>query len=145
MIVASGAFSAIAALRSAYERIGSVSRRAHVPAISARGSVTTIAPSPETVRRVMNIAVVAPPPAKRIAAIAYIAGRAAITYGVRKCGAAIAAIITPAPISASIGPLSINMRESGDRSAAREPVAGHAQETRPSAIKTTSGGTAGST
>src|SRR5713101_9121293 len=57
----------------------------------------------------------------------------------------IAAIITPAPISASIGPLSIRMRESGGRSAAREPRAGHAQDASPSAIKTASGGTAVST
>src|SRR5271154_6074748 len=71
------------------------------------------------------------------------AGRAAITYGVRNCGAAIAAIITPMPNSASSGPLSIRMRESGGRRAAREPAAGHAHETRPSAINTAIGGIAG--
>src|SRR5580692_1655516 len=143
MISASGAFSAIARLSAAYERIGSVSSRAHPPAINANASVTTIAPSPAAVRRLTNINIVTAPPVSRIAPIAYIAGRAIITYGVRNCGAAIAATITPAPSSASIGPLSTSIRESGGLRAARESAAGHAHATSPSAISTASGGTAG--
>src|SRR5271166_257115 len=50
---------------------------------------------------------------------------------------------TPAPNSASIGPLSISIRESGTRSAARESGVGQANDTSPSAISTASGGTAG--
>ena len=143
MMEASGAVSAIARLSPAYERIGSVSSRAHPPAINANASVTTIAPRPAGLRRATNIDVVTAPPAIRIAPIAYIAGRAAIAYGVRSCAAAIAATITPAPNSASIGPLSMSMRESGGRIAARESAAGHAHDTSPSAISTASGGTAG--
>src|SRR5208282_4133766 len=143
MMAASGAASAIARLSTAYERIGSVSSRAHPPAINASASVTMIAASPAGFRRATNIAVVTAPPATRIAPIVYMAGRAAITYGVRICGAAIAATITPAPNSASIGPLSMSIRESGDRIAARESAAGHAHDTSPSAISTASGGTAG--
>src|SRR5271156_1754141 len=143
MISASGALSAIARLSAAYERIGSVSSRAHPPAINANASVTTIAPRPTAVRRVANINTVTAPPVIRMAPIAYSAGRAVITYGVRNCGAAIAATITPAPNSASIGPLSMSIRESGGRRAARESADGHAHATRPSAISTASGGTAG--
>src|SRR5208337_2929059 len=143
MMAASGAVPAIARLSPAYERIGSVSSRAHPPAINATASVTMIAPSPAGLRRATNIDVVTAPPATRIAPIAYIAGRAASTYGVRNCAAAIAATITPAPNSASIGPLSTSIRESGGRVAARASGAGHAHDTSPSAISTASGGTAG--
>src|SRR5271168_2084260 len=143
MMAASGACSAIAWLSPAYERIGSVSSRAHPPAINANASVTTIAPSPAAARRAKNIDVVTAPPATRIAPIAYSAGRAAITYGVRNCAAAIAATIAPAPNSASIGPLSRSIRESGGRGLAPESAAGHAHDTSPSAISTAIGGTAG--
>src|SRR5579862_1175492 len=143
MMAASGACSAIVRLSCAYDRIVSVSSRTHPPAISAIASVTTIAPSPPAVRRATNINDVIAPPATRIPPIAYIAGRAAITYGVRNCGAAIAAKITPAPSSAIIGPLSISIRESGGRIAAREPALGHAHDASPSAINTAIGGTAG--
>src|SRR5208282_5193020 len=143
MMAASGASSAIARLSRAYERVGSVSSRAHPPAINANASVTTIAPSPTAVRRITNIDAVTAPPATSKAPIAYIAGRAAITYGVRNCGAAIAATITPAPNRASIGPASRSIRESGGRSLTRESAAGHAHDTSPSAISTASGGTAG--
>src|ERR1035437_4728372 len=143
MMAASGACSAITRLSTAYERIGSVSSRAHPPAINANASVTTIAPSPAGLRRATNIDAVTAPPATRIAPIAYIAGRAAITYGVRNCGAAIAATITPAPNTASIGPLSMSIRESGGAIAARESARGHAHDTSPSAISTARGGTDG--
>src|SRR5208337_4582115 len=143
MMSASGASAAIARLSAAYERIGSVSSRTHPPAINTTASVTTIAPSPAAVRRITNIDVVTAPPTSRSAPIAYIAGRAAITYGVRNCGAASAATIMPAPNSASIGPLSRRIRESGGRRAAGEPAAGHAHDTSPSAISTAMGGTAG--
>src|ERR1019366_2424898 len=143
MMAASGAVSAIARLSPAYERIGSVSSLTHPPAINASASVTTIAPSPAGLRRATNIDVVTAPPATRIAPIAYIPGRAAITYGVRNCADAIAATITPAPNSTSIGPLSMSIRESGDAIAARESAAGHSHDTSPSAISTAKGGAAG--
>src|SRR5208282_2631893 len=136
------ALSAILRLSPAYERIGSASSRTHPPAINASAIVTTIAASPAGLRRATNIDAVTAPPATRIAPIAYIAGRAAITYGVRNCAAAIAATIRPAPNSASIGPLSTSIRESGGRVAARASAAGHAHETSPSAISTAIGGTA---